>query len=175
VHTRVLDVRFTVEPAAIMPTERSDPPVPLVTVLPLEVVVDTGAGAGAGRVRTGVLTTGAVARRGAVARGVGDVGAGAVGAGATVPAGTSDSCGCAALSALASWRSRLSAVSCARESLVLLSLHALNAVKIDSASGAIILVTVLDISVFSIFMWLLPKPLYRNLLDPLRGQSVCHL
>jgi len=109
VQTREFDARLSVEPAEMVPTARSDPPpVFRVTVLPLDVVDEVGAGAGAGR--TGVRTTG-VDRLGVVARGAGACGAGAAGAGAIVPAGMSFSCGCTAVSAFAICKSRLSAVS----------------------------------------------------------------
>ena len=55
-HTREFDDRLISAPAGIVPTARSDPPLPLVTVFPLAVVVGAGAGVvGRGVVRAGVL------------------------------------------------------------------------------------------------------------------------
>ena len=174
VQTRELDARLSVVPAEIVPTARSvPPPVFRVTVLPLDVVDVVGAGAGARR--TGVRTTVPPDRLVVVDRGAGACGAGAAGAGATVPAGMSFNAGCAAVSAFAICKSRLSAVSWASVSALFFSVHALNATASVIAIAATALLTVPDISVVSIFMWLLPKPLIPNSLDPSRGQSVCHL
>src|SRR5688572_25898963 len=97
---REFDVMLSVEPAAIEPTARSDPPDVRVTVLPLEVVAVVGAGAGAGVTRAGVRTTVPLdLRAGARVRGagVGDTGVGVT----AVPAGTSCSAGCTEVSAFA--------------------------------------------------------------------------
>jgi hypothetical protein len=97
VQTLEPDASVSVVPDAIEPTLPPELFSPAVTVLPDGV---RGGAAGSG---LGVAGFGA----GRDARGFDVVGAG-VGAGV---AGTSFSCGCAALSPVASWRSRLSAVS----------------------------------------------------------------
>src|SRR4030095_6980901 len=121
------DASVSAVPDAIEPTLPPEVFSPVVTVLPDGVrggVVGAGVGAG---------VLGRVAGREGRGRDV--VGAGA-GSAAGV-AGTSFSCGCAALSPVASWRSRLSAESCAREVSALLSplLHAATPSANVSASG----------------------------------------
>ena len=86
VQTREFEVRLISEPAGIVPTLRSVPDGPRVTVFPLAVFV--GADGVTGRGRVGVLTTGrGVVRTGAVAAGADVVGVDV--------AGTSVSAGCA--------------------------------------------------------------------------------
>ena len=109
--TREFEARLRVVPAEMLPKARSLPPLDLVTVFPLDVVEVVGAGAGAGAVRVGVRTTVPPDRLVVVDLGVVVCRVGAAGAGATVPAGISLSCGCAAVSAFAICKSRLSAVS----------------------------------------------------------------
>ena len=127
VQTLDVDASVSVVPDAIAPTLPAELFSPGVTVLPDGVrggVAGSGVGAGlVGRV------VGRVDGRGA-----GVVGAGS---GAGVAGGTSLSCGCAALSPVASCRSRLSAVSCASVYPTCLSplLHAAIASANVSASG----------------------------------------
>lgn len=113
VQTRDVECSVSSVPAAIVPAAPPPVPpvVPRVTVLPLEVFV------GVVVVVRVVVVGRVVVVRGVVVRGV--VVAGVV-------AGTSVSCGCAALSRLASDRSRLSALSAARvvSFLALSPLHA---------------------------------------------------
>src|SRR5215207_558647 len=119
-------------PTAPPPLAAAVPGALRVSVLPEAVVLVVGAGGvvagragrGAGREAAGF---GVVVRIG--------VGAGASAAGV---AGTSLSCGCTALSRLASSRSRFSAVSRASEVSLLLSetVHALNDSAATSANGA---------------------------------------
>ena len=130
VQTRWLEARLIVEPAAIVPTEPPAFEAPLETVLPLAVVLD---GLGAGVVVRGVVVVReGVVVRGVVVRGVVAAGAGVAGAGA----GTSVSAGCAAVSRLARFRSRLSAVSCASVSSFFSVVQAPANSANDSASGA---------------------------------------
>jgi len=90
VQTRELEVRLISDPAGMLPSLRSEPDVPRVTVLPLAVLVGVEGVVGRAivRVGVGVLTTGrGVERAGADA-------AGATAVGVDV-AGTSVSAGCA--------------------------------------------------------------------------------
>src|SRR5829696_4370579 len=118
-------------PTAPPPLAAAVPGALRVSVLPEAVVLVVGAG--------GVVAAGRAGRgAGRVAAGFGVVVRIGVGASAAGVAGTSFSCGCTALSRLASSRSRLSAVSRASEVSLLLSetVHALNASAATSANGA---------------------------------------
>jgi hypothetical protein len=137
VQTRSFERRLSDVPEAIVPTAppplaAAEPGALRVSVLPDAVVRVVGSGV-AGRVvgrGAGFVATGF----GVVRAGVG-VGAGASAAGV---AGTSLSWGCAALSRLAIWRSRFSAVSLASEVSLLLSetVQALNASAAAITNGA---------------------------------------
>jgi hypothetical protein len=108
VQTCWLAARFSVVPAAIVPTAPPPPPLlPRVTVLPLDVRTGVDGVRGAG-LRAAGRAAGVVGRRAGVeARGAGV-------AAAFESAGTSASCGCAAVSRPASSRSRFKAESWAR-------------------------------------------------------------
>jgi hypothetical protein len=110
---------LSVEPAAIVPTLAAEPALVRVTVLPLAVVAVVG-------VRVGVVVRVVVLGAEVVVR------AEVVGVG--VPAGTSVNAGCAALSRFARAMSRLSEVSWASVSSVLLSPHAATTIASDSAA-----------------------------------------
>src|SRR6185437_2410549 len=131
VQIRSFDVRLIEVPAGTEPSAPSLPAELVVTELPDGVVVGA-AGAGAddvGGLVLGFVLAGAGRRAGAGA------------AGAAVDAlsagGTSFSCGCAALSAFASCRSRVSVESCASVPFLPLSLlHAPATNATDRANGA---------------------------------------
>jgi hypothetical protein len=90
VQTREFDERLISAPAGIVPTARSDPPLPFVTVFPLAVVVGAGAGAGVDGlvVRGGVLVVVVPELRGRDGLVVGALATGPLVPGSTV-AGTS--------------------------------------------------------------------------------------
>jgi hypothetical protein len=138
VQTRELERRLSDEPEAIVPTA----PPPLDAAVPGALRVTVFPDAVVRVVGSGVVVAGRVGRvAGFVATGFGGVRV-AAGAGAGVSAagvaGTSFSCGCAALSRFAIWRSRFSAVSRASEVSLLLSdtVQALNASAATIANGA---------------------------------------
>jgi hypothetical protein len=119
VHTRAFERRLSDVPDGIVPTAPPPAAAPVPGALRDSVIPDGevrvvgvagfGAGYGAGRVAAG---------REAVREGAG---AGVSAAGCSGVAGTSWSCGCAAVSRPASCRSRFSAVSCASEVSFVLS------------------------------------------------------
>jgi len=140
VQTRVLELRLTAVPEAIVPIAPSAEPVPDVEVLPLDVVrgallVVRGAllvvvGRGAAVVRDGWR---GVVRVGVTVRGAA-TGASIAGAG-SAEAGTSVNDGCAPVSTFASSRSRLSVVSVASVSPLLSSPHAAATVKVSESAA----------------------------------------
>src|SRR6185437_6715740 len=130
------EVRLSVVPAAIVPNAAELPDGVTATLFPDAVLVLSGAGADADvdGEDDGARLCGRVCSTGL------DDGAGAAGVAAVLSgAGTSFSCGCAALSLFANCRSRLSVVSCASAAVLPLSLlqaPALNATPAASAKGA---------------------------------------
>jgi hypothetical protein len=119
------EVRLSVEPAAITPTlDPAEVPGVRVTVFPLDVTEVVGLRVVVVGVRVVVVRV--VVVRVAVADGAGFV---------TVPAGTSVSAGCAAVSRFASWMSLFRAESAAAE-LSVFAVHAPRSNASESASDA---------------------------------------